>query len=88
MLAMSALSGRGTVAMWGYPLWLFLDLWIVLTARRAIEGVRLTRLLAIWGIVFTCLGAAFIVNSVARLSAARKLRRVRSFRAGAAAAAR
>ena len=62
VLAMSALSGRGTVAMWGYPLWLFLGLWIVLAARRAIEAVRLTRLLAIWGIVFTCLGLAFVVN--------------------------
>ena len=62
VLAMSALSGRGTVAMWGYPLWLFLGLWIVLVARRAIEAVRLTRLLAIWGIVFTCLGLAFVVN--------------------------
>ncbi len=62
VLAMSALSGRGTVAMWGYPLWLFLGLWIVLVAPRAIEGARLTRLLAIWGIVFTCLGLAFIAN--------------------------
>jgi len=62
VLAMSALSGRGTVAMWGYPLWLFLGLWIVLGARRALEGVRLTRLLAIWGIVFTCFGLAFVVN--------------------------
>ncbi len=62
VLAMSALSGRGTVAMWGYPLWLFLGLWIVLVAQRAIEAVRLTRLLAIWGIVFACLGLAFVVN--------------------------
>ena len=62
VLAMSALSGRGTVAMWGYPLWLFLGLWIVLAARRALDGMRLTRTLAIWGIVFTCLGLAFVVN--------------------------
>ena len=45
VLAMSALSGRGTVAMWGYPLWLFLGLWIVLAARRALDGARLARLL-------------------------------------------
>ena len=37
VLALSALSGRGTVAMWGYPLWLFLGLWIVLIARRALD---------------------------------------------------
>ena len=39
VLALSAVSGRGTVAMWGYPLWLFLGLWIVLDraprARRS-----------------------------------------------------
>ena len=39
VLALSALSGRGTVAMWGYPLWLFLGLWIVLIARRALDDV-------------------------------------------------
>ncbi len=62
VLALSALSGRGTVAMWGYPLWLFLGLWIVLAARRALDGARLARLSAIWAVVFTGLGAAFIAN--------------------------
>ena len=62
VLALSALSGRGTVAMWGYPLWLFLGLWIVLTARRALDGMRLARVLATWAIVFTCLALAFIAN--------------------------
>src|SRR5690242_6612275 len=33
VLVLSAISGRGTVAMWGYPLWLFAGLWIVLAAR-------------------------------------------------------
>src|SRR5262249_57078102 len=42
-VAMSALSGRGAIAMWGYPLWLFLGLWIVLYARTALEPARLTR---------------------------------------------
>src|SRR5690242_10484143 len=32
MIALTALSGRGAVAMWGYPLWLFLGLWLVLAA--------------------------------------------------------
>ena len=30
MLALIAASGRGAVTMWGYPLWLFVGLWIVL----------------------------------------------------------
>ncbi len=61
VLALSALSGRGTVAMWGYPLWLFLGLWIVLYARRALD-VPLGRLLLTWAIVFSALGVAFIAN--------------------------
>ena len=62
VLAMSAVSGRGTVAMWGYPLWLFLGLWIALFARRALNDMRFGRLLLTWAIVFTCLGAAFFAN--------------------------
>jgi hypothetical protein len=62
VLALSAVSGRGTVAMWGYPLWLFLGLWIVLFARRALDTLRLSRVLLTWAIVFTGLGVAFIVN--------------------------
>ena len=62
VLAMSALSGRGTIAMWGYPLWLFLGLRIVLGAQRALAGARLARLSAIWGIVFAGLSVAFAVN--------------------------
>ena len=33
-IALSALTGRGAIAMWGYPLWLFLGLWIVLMPAR------------------------------------------------------
>ena len=62
VLALSAVSGRGTVAMWGYPLWLFLGLWLVLTARRALDGRRLARMLLTWAIVFVGLALAFIGN--------------------------
>ncbi|HEX5212901.1 MAG TPA: glycosyltransferase family 39 protein [Pseudolabrys sp.] len=62
VLALAALSGRGTIAMWGYPLWLFLGLWIVLAAQRALDGARLARLSAIWAVVFTGLALAFIAN--------------------------
>jgi 4-amino-4-deoxy-L-arabinose transferase-like glycosyltransferase len=60
--ALSALSGRGTVAMWGYPLWLFLGLWIVLTARNAIEPARLARIGAVWAAVFVIFAAAFFAS--------------------------
>src|SRR5664280_2173484 len=51
VLALSGISGRGTVAMWGYPLWLFLGLWLVLTARRVLDGTRLGRALAILSLI-------------------------------------
>ncbi len=62
MLALSAISGRGTIAMWGYPLWLFLGLWIVLHARAAIDHVRLGRAVAAWAVIFCVLAGAFIAN--------------------------
>jgi len=62
VLIMSGISGRGTVAMWGYPLWLFLGLWLVLTARRAFAEQWFARVVAIWAVVFTGLALGFIVN--------------------------
>ncbi|MGC2435980.1 MAG: glycosyltransferase family 39 protein [Pseudolabrys sp.] len=62
VVAMSAISGRGTVAMWGYPLWLFLGLWIVLFTHRVLDESRLARVLLIWAAVFACLALAFIAN--------------------------
>jgi 4-amino-4-deoxy-L-arabinose transferase-like glycosyltransferase len=62
MLALTALSGRGAVAMWGYPLWLFLGLWLVMAARASIDTVRLTRIVGAWAIVFAIFVVAFIGN--------------------------
>jgi hypothetical protein len=62
VLAMSAVSGRGTVAMWGYPLWLSLGLWLVITARRVLDDMRLARIIVTWAIVFVCLALAFFIN--------------------------
>ena len=62
VMAMSALSGRGTVAMWGYPLFLFLGLWLVLNASHKLETFRLKRVIAVWAAVFACLVIAFIAN--------------------------
>jgi 4-amino-4-deoxy-L-arabinose transferase-like glycosyltransferase len=61
VLAMGLVSGRGAVAMWGYPLWLFLGLWIVIAAQRTL-GSALPRILATWAIVFSVLALAFVVN--------------------------
>lgn len=62
VLAISAVSGRGTIAMWGYPLWLFFGTWLVLHARYLLDDSRLARILVTWAIVFVGLAAAFVVN--------------------------
>jgi hypothetical protein len=61
-IALSALTGRGAIAMWGYPLWLFLGIWIVLYARTAITPVRLARVVATWAVVFALFAIAFAAN--------------------------
>lgn len=61
-LVLSAVSGRGTIAMWGYPLWMFIGPWLVLVARRPLAPKRLARILITWAIVFVCLAGAFIGN--------------------------
>ncbi len=62
LLAGSAASGRGLVAMWGYPLWLYLGLWIVLATRTLIDRRRLARTVVVWAMVFAGLAAAFVLN--------------------------
>ena len=61
-IALSAVSGRGAVAMWGYPLWLFLGLWLVMAARVNLDSARLTRTVVTWGAVFAILVVAFAAN--------------------------
>src|ERR1043166_6730875 len=65
LIALSAVTGRGLVAMWGYPLWLFLGLWIVMTVGAVIDRRRLARLAGVWGIVFVGLCAAFVADYTA-----------------------
>ena len=62
MIALIAVSGRGTFAMWGYPLWLFVGLWIVLMLRAALDRARLTHVIAHWGVVFAIFAIVFLVN--------------------------
>jgi hypothetical protein len=61
-IVLSAVSGRGVVAMWGYPLWLFLGLWLVMAARINFDSERLKRILATWGVVFAIFVAVFVLN--------------------------
>jgi hypothetical protein len=62
VIALSLVSGRGLVAMWGYPLWLFIGLWLVMASGALIDRARLARVAALWAIVFIGLAGAFVVN--------------------------
>jgi 4-amino-4-deoxy-L-arabinose transferase-like glycosyltransferase len=62
VLALSAVTGRGTVALWGYPLFLFLGLWIVMNARAALVAARLRLIVIAWGLVTAGYAIAFVAN--------------------------
>jgi 4-amino-4-deoxy-L-arabinose transferase-like glycosyltransferase len=62
LLAMSMLTGRALITMWGYPLWLFAGLWIVMELKVRLNGVRLARIIAIWGGVTAVYALAFIAQ--------------------------
>ena len=62
LLAFSLLTGRGTNAMWGFPLWLFLGLWIVLFAPAALDRVRLLWIGVLWLTVSAIFVAAFLAD--------------------------
>jgi 4-amino-4-deoxy-L-arabinose transferase-like glycosyltransferase len=66
LLAGSAVSGRGLISMWGYPLWLFLGLWIVITAGPLIERARFNRVVVAWGAVTALYAIAFMVQYAVR----------------------
>ncbi len=62
LIAALLVTGRGAIAMWGYPLWLFLGLWLVLGARRAIDHARIKGIVSLWAGVFAMFVLAFVAN--------------------------
>ncbi len=62
VVVLSLASGRGTIAMWGYPLWMFLGLWIVMVPGAALSMVRVRRVVTTWAIVFFGFAIAFFVS--------------------------
>jgi 4-amino-4-deoxy-L-arabinose transferase-like glycosyltransferase len=62
MLALIGVSGRGAITMWGYPLWLFVGLWIVLFVPQPLDAARLKRVVGAWAVVFAALVVAFVAN--------------------------
>jgi hypothetical protein len=63
VMLMSAVSGRGAQPMWGYPIWLFLGVFIVAECGRAIAGRLLGEIAALWATVFLIFTAAFAIDN-------------------------
>jgi 4-amino-4-deoxy-L-arabinose transferase-like glycosyltransferase len=62
LVAGSAITGRGLITMWGYPLWLFLGLWLVMMAKSILTPPRLGRLALTWAVVSGLYAIAFVVQ--------------------------
>ena len=62
LLTASALTGRSLVAMWGYPLWLFLGPFIVVWVSARIDRACMAQLARGWGVVTALYAVAFIVD--------------------------
>ncbi|CAN5358130.1 UDP-phosphomannose--protein mannosyltransferase [soil metagenome] len=60
MVVLSAVTGRGTIALWGYPLWLYLGLWFVMTYKDALASRGLAWIASLWGVVFAA-SCVFII---------------------------
>jgi 4-amino-4-deoxy-L-arabinose transferase-like glycosyltransferase len=58
IVLLSVVTGRDAVALWGYPLWLFFGLWVVLN-ERILERVTLWRIVFLWGFWLVISGATF-----------------------------
>ena len=62
LIAGSVITGRGLIAMWGYPLWLFVGLWVVIATGPATEWARARRAALAWGAVTALYAVAFVLQ--------------------------
>jgi Dolichyl-phosphate-mannose-protein mannosyltransferase len=58
----SAVSGRATQAMWGFPLWVFLGLQLCLLAPEAVLRARFAALATVWALISVIYVGAFIAD--------------------------
>jgi hypothetical protein len=65
VIVLSIVAGRDVVAMWGYPLWLFAGLWIVMHVPRP-DPTTLWRIAFNWAVVFSVYVIAFVVHYAVR----------------------
>ncbi|MCX7312203.1 MAG: glycosyltransferase family 39 protein [Alphaproteobacteria bacterium] len=59
VVLLSLVTGRDVVSMWGYPLWLFTGLWIVLQVKRP-DALALGRMASVWAAVAAIYAGAFV----------------------------
>jgi 4-amino-4-deoxy-L-arabinose transferase-like glycosyltransferase len=62
LIAGAVITGRGLIAMWGYPLWLFVGLWVVIATGPATEWARARRVVLGWGAVTALYAVAFVLQ--------------------------
>ncbi len=62
LVALSAITGRGVLALWGYPLFIFVGLWIVMVAKAEIDRRRLSLIAVGWAIVAALYVIIFVVH--------------------------
>ena len=62
LFCISLISGRGVLPMWGYPLWLFLGILIVLAAKTRVDCEKLSRVALLWAVCFVAFAVAFSLN--------------------------
>ena len=60
VIALSAVTGRALVTLWGYPLWLFFGLWVVMASRTVVEALRVKYTAAAWAGMFGMYVVGFI----------------------------
>jgi 4-amino-4-deoxy-L-arabinose transferase-like glycosyltransferase len=62
LVVLSVATGRGLLAMWGFPLCIFLGAWLVMVAKTEIDRSRLSLISAGWGIVTAIAVTIFVVQ--------------------------
>jgi hypothetical protein len=58
----SLIAGRGVLPMWGYPLWLFSGVFIVVAAKTTVDCSKLAQMAFLWTICFVAFAVAFSLN--------------------------
>ena len=65
VLLMSVVSGRGLHSAWGYPLWIYTGLWLVVVINKTLDARLLARVISLWGFV----SVGFVIWFIGDLSA-------------------